>query len=63
MPERMVDGEDGSLEPRFYERMSESDLRELAHDDGEDLEFLRSLGMRSAITARPAGARRSQRAR
>ena len=30
--------------------MSESDLREIAHDEGEDLEFLRSLGMRSAIT-------------
>ena len=50
LPERMVRGEDGSLEPRFYERMSESDLREIAHDDGEDLAFLRSLGMRSAIT-------------
>lgn len=50
LPERMVRDEDGSLEPRFYERMSENDLREIAHDDGEDLEFLRSLEMRSAIT-------------
>jgi serine phosphatase RsbU (regulator of sigma subunit) len=49
LPEWMVSGEDGSLEPRFYERMSESDLRELARDD-DDLEFLRSLRMRSAIT-------------
>ena len=49
-PEWMVREEDGSLEPRFYERMSERDLREIAHDDGEDLAFLRGLGMRSAIT-------------
>jgi serine phosphatase RsbU (regulator of sigma subunit) len=49
LPEWMVSGEDGSLEPRFYERMSESDLRELARDD-DDLAFLRSLRMRSAIT-------------
>lgn len=48
-PPRMVDGRGSSLEPRFYERMSEADLRGLAHD-AEDLEFLRSLGMRSAIT-------------
>lgn len=50
LPEWMAREEDGSLEPRFYERMSESDLREIAHDDGEDLAFLRSLEMRSAIT-------------
>jgi serine phosphatase RsbU (regulator of sigma subunit) len=51
MPQPMVDGDRrSSLEPRFYERMSERDLRELAHDDAEDLEFLRSLEMRSAIT-------------
>ena len=50
LPERMVGGDDGSLAPRFYERMSESDLREIAHDEGDDLDFLRSLGMRSAIT-------------
>lgn len=50
-PQPMVDGQSrSSLEPRFYERMSERDLRELAHDDAEDLGFLRSLGMRSAIT-------------
>lgn len=48
-PPRMVDGRSASLEPRFYERMSEADLRGLARDD-EDLEFLRGLGMRSAIT-------------
>ncbi len=50
-PQPMVEGRSrSSLEPRFYERISERDLRELAHDDAEDLEFLRSLGMRSAIT-------------
>lgn len=50
VPERMLRGEGrGSLAPRFYERMSDRDLRELAHDP-DDLEFLRGLGMRSAIT-------------
>jgi serine phosphatase RsbU (regulator of sigma subunit) len=49
-PPSMVDGGGRtSLEPRFYERMTEEDLRELAHD-AEDLEFLRSLGLRSAVT-------------
>lgn len=49
-PPRMVDDDSrSSLQPRFYERMSEDDLRGLAHDE-DDLEFLRSLGMRSAIT-------------
>ncbi len=47
-PPRMVEGRD-SLEPRFYERMSENDLRGLAHGP-DDFEFLHSLGMRSAIT-------------
>jgi serine phosphatase RsbU (regulator of sigma subunit) len=50
LPEAMLEDEDGSLEPRFYERISESDLRELAHDEADDLDFLRSLGIRSAIT-------------
>ncbi|HWA53685.1 MAG TPA: SpoIIE family protein phosphatase [Solirubrobacterales bacterium] len=50
VPEWMTREEDGSLEPRFYERMSESDLREIAHDDDDDLLFVRSLEMRSAIT-------------
>lgn len=50
-PAGMVDGNRrSSLEPRFYERMTERDLRELAHDP-EDLEFVRSLGVRSAVTA------------
>lgn len=50
-PRWMVD-EAGSaaLEPRFQERVGEKELRDLAHDDSEDLEFLRSLGMRSTIT-------------
>jgi serine phosphatase RsbU (regulator of sigma subunit) len=51
IPERMVNGEDGaSSEPRFFERMSDGDLRLLAHDEEEDLEFLRRLAPRSAIT-------------
>ncbi len=48
-PPRMVAGEDSSLEPRFYERVSEDDVRGLSHDD-EDFEFLRRLDMRSAVT-------------
>lgn len=51
VPERMVEGDDGdSLDPRFIERMSEAHLRALAHDDGPDLEFLRGMDVRSAIT-------------
>jgi serine phosphatase RsbU (regulator of sigma subunit) len=50
VPPPMLDGESfDSLQPRFFERMSETDLRDLAHDP-EDLEFLRRLGVRSAIT-------------
>lgn len=51
LPRWMVD-EDGTaaLEPRYMERVGEEELRGLAHDDGEDLEFLRSLDMRSTIT-------------
>jgi hypothetical protein len=50
IPERMVDGATGgSLEPRFFERMGEQDLREISHDPA-DLEFLRDLDVRSAIT-------------
>jgi serine phosphatase RsbU (regulator of sigma subunit) len=37
------------LAPRLFERTSDQDLRHLATDP-DDLEFLRSLGMRSAIT-------------
>lgn len=51
MPAWMLEGHDGeSLAPRFIERMSEEHLRELAHDEGADLEFLRGIGIRSAIT-------------
>ncbi|HXS34806.1 MAG TPA: SpoIIE family protein phosphatase [Solirubrobacterales bacterium] len=51
LPERMIEGDNGdSLDPRFIERMSEEHLRALAHDDGPDLDFLRGLGVRSAIT-------------
>ena len=48
-PEQMLEDGADSLRPRFFERMSDEDLRALAHDD-EDLEFLRDLGVRSAIT-------------
>lgn len=51
IPERMVRGEEGATpELRFFERMTEKDLREIAHDEGADLEFLRSFEVRSAIT-------------
>jgi serine phosphatase RsbU (regulator of sigma subunit)/ketosteroid isomerase-like protein len=51
VPRRMVAGdEDESLVPRFIEQMSEAHLRDLAHDDGADLEFLRGMNVRSAIT-------------
>jgi serine phosphatase RsbU (regulator of sigma subunit)/ketosteroid isomerase-like protein len=50
MPEyMMVDEPAASYKPRFFERMSEADLRGIAHDP-EDLEFLRAIGIRSAIT-------------
>jgi serine phosphatase RsbU (regulator of sigma subunit) len=37
------------IEPRFFERMAEADLVDIAHGP-EDLEFLRGLGISSAIT-------------
>lgn len=49
MPQRMVGGDDLSPGPRFYERVSEDDVRGISHDD-DDFEFVNSLGMRSAIT-------------
>jgi serine phosphatase RsbU (regulator of sigma subunit)/ketosteroid isomerase-like protein len=50
VPERMTaDSGSVNLTPRFFERATEADLRGLAHDP-DDLEFLRSLGLRSAIT-------------
>lgn len=50
IPERMLEGTDSeALEPRFFERLSESDLRRHAKD-GTDLDFLRGLRVRSAIT-------------
>jgi serine phosphatase RsbU (regulator of sigma subunit) len=46
----MMEGDErDSLTPRFYERISDRDLRDLARGP-EDLEFLRSLGLRSTIT-------------
>ena len=49
MPERMKTDGSAAMEPRFFERMSDSDLGDLAHDR-EDLDFLRDLDIRSAIT-------------
>lgn len=49
VPERMVEGEEGALRPRFFERMTEADLRGIAHGE-DDFAFLRSLGVRSAVT-------------
>jgi len=50
IPERMIGGDHGtSLTPRFYERMTDRDLQGLA-DGPDDLDFLRSLRSRSAIT-------------
>ncbi|MEX2108721.1 MAG: SpoIIE family protein phosphatase [Solirubrobacterales bacterium] len=51
IPENML-GDDGSraaLAPRFYERMTEDNLRELARDP-DDLRFLKDLGVKSAVT-------------
>lgn len=42
--------EGASLEPRFFERLTDADLRRLSHSR-EDLEKLRGLGVRSAVTA------------
>jgi serine phosphatase RsbU (regulator of sigma subunit)/ketosteroid isomerase-like protein len=50
LPPRLREDRDPSPPPRFYERVSDDDLRGLAHDEEDDLEFLRGLGMRSAIT-------------
>jgi ketosteroid isomerase-like protein len=50
VPQRMVSGDGAdSLKPRTFERMTDADLRQLAHDPA-DLALLRSAGIRSAIT-------------
>jgi serine phosphatase RsbU (regulator of sigma subunit)/ketosteroid isomerase-like protein len=51
IPEHMLtdDGSHSALAPRFFERMSDEDLRNLARDD-DDLRFLRDLGAKSAVT-------------
>jgi ketosteroid isomerase-like protein len=50
IPDHMLsDAGRASLQPRFYERVSEDDLRDLA-DGPRDLELLRRLEPRSAIT-------------
>jgi serine phosphatase RsbU (regulator of sigma subunit)/ketosteroid isomerase-like protein len=50
LPEQMtLDASAADLTPRFFERMSEADLRRLAHDP-DDLDFLRGLGINSALT-------------
>jgi len=51
IPNRMIRGDGGdALTPRFMERVDESELKVLAHDEGPDLEFLRGVGLRSVIT-------------
>ncbi len=51
LPGPMVADDGGdALRSRFMERVGEQELRSLAHDDGPDLEFLRRVGVRSAIT-------------
>jgi serine phosphatase RsbU (regulator of sigma subunit) len=50
VPQWMLDDGADSVAPRYIAQMSEATLRELAHDDGPDLEFLRGVGTRSAIT-------------
>jgi serine phosphatase RsbU (regulator of sigma subunit)/ketosteroid isomerase-like protein len=50
IPPRLRENRDPSPPPRFYERVSDDDLRGLAHDQDDDLEFMRGLGLRSAIT-------------
>jgi serine phosphatase RsbU (regulator of sigma subunit)/ketosteroid isomerase-like protein len=50
IPDHMLsEAGSASLEPRFYERLSEDDLRELA-EGPRDLELLRRLEPRSAVT-------------
>jgi serine phosphatase RsbU (regulator of sigma subunit)/ketosteroid isomerase-like protein len=50
LPGHMVAGNGiASLEPRFFPKMSDDDLRDLA-DGTRDLELLRRLGPRSAVT-------------
>jgi hypothetical protein len=49
-PTRMLGQGENRLESRFIERFSEGDLRDLAHNTEADLDFLRGLEMRSAIT-------------
>src|SRR5262249_3692775 len=50
IPDHMLSGRGkASLRPRFYERMTEDDLRELARGP-EDLALLRRLEPRSVIT-------------
>jgi hypothetical protein len=49
LPSSMVADGSSSPAPRFYERMSYLDVRDLSHDE-EDFEFLSSLGLRSSIT-------------
>jgi Stage II sporulation protein E (SpoIIE)/GAF domain/SnoaL-like domain len=50
VPGHMVAGSGvASLKPRFYQKMTDGDLRDLA-DGTRDLELLRRLGPRSAVT-------------
>jgi serine phosphatase RsbU (regulator of sigma subunit) len=48
-PEMSARFSERPIAPRFFERISDADLADLAHDQ-EDFEFLRGLGVNSAIT-------------
>lgn len=50
IPEHIVEGEAEVLEPLFMERVRDQDLRAMARSE-EDLQLLRSVGVRSYITA------------
>jgi serine phosphatase RsbU (regulator of sigma subunit) len=49
LPETMTNEHGDPVEPHFVERMTDDELAKLAHDD-EDLEFIRTLDLRSVIT-------------
>lgn len=50
LPPRMIEDRGRvSLAPRFFERVTDAELRDLSHDE-EDFRFLKEIGVRSAIT-------------
>ena len=49
LPQHIVEGEGNVLEPFFVEHVRDADLHAMAHSE-DDLEFLRSVGVRSCMT-------------